>query len=1051
MKKIITYFIKYPIAVNIILFTIIVMGAMGLMNMNSSYFPINESRTVRIDVVYPGASPQEIEEGVILKIEDNLRGIVGIDQYTSVSSENSASILVEILKGYDTDVLMQEIKNAVDRIPSFPIGMEPPIISKDIMTIEAFTFAVSGENIPLTTLKMIAREVETDLKSIEGISQVKISGFPDEEIEIAVNENMLRTYNLTFEDVANAVRNTNILVTGGTIKTATEDYLIRVNNRSYYGNELDHIIVKATASGSKVMLKDIAKVRDRFNENPNRSYFNGLPTVNVAVSTTSSEDLINAAHAAQTYVDDFNKKHENIQLNVTSDSSIAVVERSQLLLKNGLQGIFLVMVFMALFLRPRLAMWVAFGIPVSFLGMFIFLGSMGATINVLSLFGMIIVIGILVDDGIVISENIYKHYENGKSRFQAAIDGTMEVLPPIILAILTTVIAFSTFFFLGGIVGDSFSEIAIVVILTLAISLIEALIILPAHIAHSKALTKNQKSYWFNKRADNFINWLKEKIYGPGITFFLQNKFLGFAIPVTLLIITIGAMSGGIIRFSFFPSITSDQVNITLRMPQGTNERITDSLINHIENVAWDVNEDFTARQSDNQQVIQNIIRTIGPGTSNASLRINLLPGESRDFPSFEIADAIRNGTGPIFGIESIEYGSGNNFGGKPVSVSLSGTNIAELKGAKQMLKAELENNPLLKDVSDNDPEGIKEISIELKENAYSLGFNLNTVISQVRNGFFGYQIQRFQRGRDEIRVWVRYDEEERSSINNLDDMRIISPSGQRVPLKEIATYKIKRGEISINHLNGRREINVSADLQDPKSSAPEIMANILNEFMPIINAEYPSVTASFEGQNREADRATSSASVVLPIIFFLIFIAISFTFKSVSQPFVLLILVPFSLIGVAWGHYIHGYSVNILSFLGIIALIGIVVNDGLVLIGKFNGNLREGMKFEEALIEAGKSRFRAIFLTSVTTIAGLSPLIFERSLQAQFLIPMAISIAYGILIATVLTLIMLPLLLALSNGVKVYWTWLITGEKPTKEDVERVIKHKKNESYDTV
>jgi len=556
----------------VIILSIVVLGIAGLKNLKSSFFPINESRNVTISVVYPGASPQEMEEGIVLKIEDNLRGLIGLDRFTSTSSENSAAINVEILKGYDIDVVIQDIKNAVDRVPSFPAGMEPPVIAKGIFRAEALTFVVTGDNISLKTLKSIARQLESDLRAIEGISQVEISGFPAEEIEIAVNEDMLRAYNLTFREVADAVSNTNILVTGGTIKTETEDYLIRVNNRSYYGDELDYIIVRADVSGNKIRLHDVATVRDRWSENPDRLFYNGKSSVNVAVSTTTSEDLIGVADKTKDYIADFNATHNNVQLNITSDSSITVVQRSELLLKNGLQGIFLVLLFLALFLKPRLAFWVAVGIPISFFGMFIFASYLGVTINVLSLFGMIIVIGILVDDGIVISENIYHHYEKGKGRVQAAIDGTLEVVSPITSAIFTTLIAFSTFFFLDGRVGEFFGEVAIVVILTLSVSLIEALIILPAHVAHSKALTKKQKTYWFNKRADQFISWMRDKLYGPSFAFFLKNKFLGFAIPITLLIITMGAMAGGVIRFTFFPSIASDRVTVTLKMPQGTNE-----------------------------------------------------------------------------------------------------------------------------------------------------------------------------------------------------------------------------------------------------------------------------------------------------------------------------------------------------------------------------------------------------------------------------------------------------------------------------------------------
>ena len=1049
MRKIITHFIKYPAAVNVVILGFFVLGIMGALSLKSSFFPLNESRIVTIQVAYPGAAPQEMEEGVVLKIEDNIRGLIGVDRFTSTSSENSASISVEILKGYDVDVVLADIKNAVDKVPSFPVGMEPPVISKNIFRTEAVSFVVSGKNISLLSLKKIAREVETDLRSIDGISQVEISGYPAEEIEIAVNEEKLRAFDLTFQEVANAVSSTNILVTGGSIKTEQEEYLIRVNNRSYHGEELNYIVVKADASGNKVRLGDIATVRDRWSENPNRAYFNDDPSVRIQVNTTNSEDLLTVAESTRNYIDNFNSTHNNVQLSITRDASKTIKQRTELLLKNGIFGLALVLFFLALFLKPRLAFWVAFGLPISFLGMFMFAGYLGVTINVLSLFGMIIVVGILVDDGIVIAENIYHHHEKGKPPIKAAIDGTMEVLPAITSAILTTLVAFSTFFFLDGRVGEFFGEVAIIVILTLSISLIEALTILPAHVAHSKAITSEQKTYWFNKMGDRFMSWMRDRLYGPYLRFFLNNKFLGLVIPFTLLLLTLGSLGAGIIRFTFFPQIASDRITITLNMPQGTNENITDSIISHIEEISWEINDEFTQKQTGNKQVIESIIKNVGPGTANASLRLNLLPGENRDFAAPIIATAINNKVGPIYGAESIEYGSGSNFGGKPVSVALVSNNIEELKAAKEFLKKGLKSNSLLKDISDNDPLGIKEIKITLKENAYAMGFQLNNVIAQVRSGFFGNQVQRFQRRRDEIKVWVRYDREERSSIKNLDNMRIVSPTGLRVPFREIAEYEIKRGEISINHLDGKREIRVDADLKNPNTSATEVMNDIKASMLPVIQANYPNVNPIFEGQNREAAKTANSAKAVLPVIVFLIFVIIAFTFRSFSQPLMLMLMIPFSLIGVAWGHWIHGFPINMLSFLGIIALIGIVVNDGLVLIGKFNGYLKEGMEYNEALFAAGKSRFRAIFLTSITTIAGMAPLILETSRQAQFLIPMAISIAYGIGLATVLTLVMLPLMLSTGNYIKVHWHWFKTGNKPSREEVERAIIEQKSEHDD--
>jgi len=1063
MRNIIAYFIRHSVAVNVVVLAFVVFGFFGMINLKSSFFPLIDSKNIAISVNYPGASPQEIEEGVVLKIEDNLKGLNGVERVTSTSRENSGTINVEIEKGKNIDFMLLEVKNAVDRVPTFPVGMEPLIVAKQEALRPTITFAISGSDIPLATLKQIGRQVENDLRTIDGISQIQISGYPEEEIEVAINETSLLAYNLTFSEVAQAINQASLITTGGTIKTNAEEYLIRANNRSYYADDLSNLIVKSDASGRKIQLKDIAEVRDQFSETPNASYFNRDLSINVTITSTNTEDLISSADKVKEYITDFNQKYDNVQLNVVRDLSTTLVQRTDLLTENAIIGMLLVLTFLSLFLNTRLAFWVAFGLPIAFLGMFMLAGYFNVTINVLSLFGMIIVIGILVDDGIVIAENIYQHYEKGKTPEQAAIDGVMEVLPAIISAILTTILAFGIFLFLDGRIGEFFGEVSVVVILTLAVSLVEALIILPAHLAHSKALrvqNKEPKSglvgvfqklfsklRYINTFGDNIMTWLRDKMYSPALKFALNHKFLTFSFFIVFFILTNASVQGGIIRGAFFPQLASDTVQITLNMPNGTNEKITDSIISFIEaksiQATNEIHDEYLGSDAE-KQLVENMIRNIGPGSSAASLTINLLPGEERpnEITTDLVTNRIRDLVGPVFGVESLVYGTGGNFGGVPVSVSLLGNNIDELKAVKAELKQNLENNILLKDVTDNDPAGIKEIKLELNESAYALGLDLRTVMTEVRSAFFGAQAQRFQRGQDEIRVWVRYDRQDRSSINNLDNMRITAPNGQKVPLKEIASYTIERGDVAINHLEGRREIQVSGDIKDPKkTSSTDIMAEIRDEVMPDILSKYPTVTPSYEGQNRERLKLTNSLAPVGLTVLALIYIVIAFTFRSYSQPLILLLLIPLSLPAVAWGHWIHDFPLNILSMLGIIALIGIMVNDGLVLISKFNINLKLGMLFDDALYEAGRSRFRAIFLTSITTIAGLAPLIFEESRQAQFLIPMAVSIAYGIGFATVLTLIVLPIFLSFNNFIKKNAKWLWTNKEVSKEEVERAVK----------
>ncbi|MFK7981915.1 MAG: efflux RND transporter permease subunit [Saprospiraceae bacterium] len=1045
MKSIITYFIKFPVAVNVALLAIFIFFFVFLSRMNFSLYPQLPNTTININIAYPGASPVEMEEGIVLKIEDNLKGIVGIERVTSKSSENTAVITIETFEEYDINDMLQEVKNAVDRVPSFPSDMEPPIISKRERLNEVISLALSGEAIPLQTLKKISYQVEDDIRNMEGISQVEITGFPKEEIEIAVRENDLRSKNLTFNEVTTAVAKANILATGGNIKTKEEDYLIRATNRAYYADELDYIVIRADQNGNVIRLKDVATIRDKWSENPDRIYFNGQSAVQIRVQTTNDEEYLGASNLMRAYAKKFNEQRDNVQLNITNDRSVDLRDRTRILSENGLLGIVLVLILLSVFLKPSLAFWVAFGLPVSFLGMFILVPGL-ITLNFMSLFGMIVVIGILVDDGIVIGENIYAHYEMGKSPTRAAIDGTLEVSTAIVSAILTTVVAFSAFFFLEGRFGDFYYEVAVVVVITLLFSLIEALVFLPAHIAHSSAMKKDGQHFLLNRWADNGINWVRDKLYSPLLHFFLTYRIFAFCVPLALLIMTFGAIGGGVIGVSFFPPFSSDRVSVSLAMPEGTSEAITVEVMERIEKAAIAVNEDFKDKQTGGKSVIQNMIRRIGPGISNATLELNLLPGEQRDFNASVIANAVEEATGPIYGVEKLTFGSNRNFGGQPVSISLTGSNIKELKGAKNALKAAFQDNPRLKDITDNDPAGIKEIELELKENAYLLGLNLNDVMAQVRAGFFGQAVQRFQRNRDEIRVWVRYDRAERASIKNLDDMWIVTNTRERVPLSEIAEYSIERGEVSINHLNGIREIKVESDLKNADDSSVEIMADVRNVIMPEILARYPSVTPLYEGQSRETAKMGRSFRSILPVAFFMMYAIIAFSFRSYSQPLLLFLLLPFSLVGVAWGHWLHGYPLSMLSILGIIALIGILVNDGLVLVSKFNVFLKQGLPFKEALYQAGRSRFRAIFLTSVTTVAGLMPLIFETARSAKFLIPMAITISYGIAYATFLTLFLLPLLLYLSNSIKRARIWLFTGKRPERRDIERAVIEQKIE-----
>ncbi len=1040
MRSLIDYFIKYPIAANLLMVSIFILGLVSLFTMNSTFFPETESRLISVRIVYPGASPEEIEEGVINKIEENLKGVTGVERVTSTSQENAGSISVEILKGYDTDLILQDVKNAVDQISSFPVDMEPPIIYKLENVGRAISFAISGD-VSLKTLKRFARQAEDEILAMDGISKVELSGFPDEEIEIAFREKDLRNYNLTFQQATLAVRAANLEITGGTIKGEEEELLVRARNKSYYAKGLRDIIVKQTAEGGIVRLHQIADIRDKWADSPDRSYLNDDPAVVVTVSNTIEEDILSITEKIRKYVDDFNIKNNAVKATIINDQSTVLMDRIGLLTENGILGFTIVLILLAMFLHYRLAFWVALAIPISFAGMFILANALDVTINVISLFGMILVIGILVDDGIVIGENIYKQHEKGVPRLKAALQGTMQVLPAVFSAIITTIVAFSSFFFIDGRLGDIFREMAIVVIFSLVFSLIEGAFILPTHVAHSKALNKDGQKNIVQIFFEKVLYWLRDKTYAPTLRFALHNKFFTIAILVGMLIVTFGAIGGGIIQTTFFPNIERDEIAVNIQMPAGTRENITQQWLEHIRAAAWRANEQLSKEYFNNEkQAIEQIETKIGPTTYEGSLNIQLLGGEERDSLNLRtVSNLIRKEAGPIYQAEIVSYGSQSVFG-KPISIAVMGENSEQLSEAAEKIKTELAKLEELTDVVDDNQEGLREINVSLKEKALYLGLNLEEIVAQVRQGFFGSEVQRLQRGRDEVRVWVRYNERDRSDLTDLQDMRIRFADGREFPLSEIANLEIERGVININHIDGKRAVLVEADIAKDDVSVSDVTANLQNEVLPPILANYPGVIAQFEGQFREQQKSASSIQLTGSVVLGLMFLIIALTFRSIGQTLAVFLCIPFGMIGVGWGHYIMGLPISLFSMLGLIALIGILVNDALVMIATYNDLLEEGKEQMEALFEAGVSRFRPILLTSVTTFAGLAPLLYEKSLQAQFLIPMAISVSFGLLAITAIILILLPVLLVVVNRFKVYASMLWNAEKPSYESVEPVV-----------
>ena len=1031
MKSLLQYFVRYPLIGDLLMIAILFAGYAGLNNIKSNFFPERPTKTIAIQVVYPGASPEEIEEGIVIKIEDNLKGVAGLDQVKSVCSENAASITVTVLDETETDEILQDVKNAVDRISSFPVGMEPPVIYKQEQINFAISFAVSGDQ-DLVNLKRIARNIESDLRAMEGISQVQLSGFPDEEIEVAVREERMLELNLTIAEVAAAIRAANLEVTGGKIKTDREELLIRGRFREYRADELRDIVVRAEPDGRVLRLADVAALSDRWSDDdPSRSWYNGKAATVVTVNTLIEEDILSITERVRAYIDDWNAKNSDVNLFIIRDGSVTLLQRIDLLVSNGVVGFLLVVVVLALFLNVRLAFWVALSIPISFAGMFFIAQFTGVTINVVSLFAMILVVGILVDDGIVIAENIYQHYERGATRLQATINGTLEVLPAVVSAILTTVVAFSLFFFIEGTLGEIFSELAVVVSITLIISLVEGALILPGHVGHSKALLRDAKPTLVERTMKSVMQWLVNRFYAPVLSWAMRNSWLTFSMIVALFLITVpGLIGGGFVKTTFFPFIEGDNITASVRMASGTREYITKEALDRIEVAAREVNEELKAQRADGLDVVIAVEKKLGPTAHDGTVNIQLLDGETRNFRVLDITSMIRSRVGQIYGVENLSFATFSPFG-RPVSVSLLGNDLAELDAAANELKEALLQREDLKDVIDNNQKGLKEVSLALKPKARYLGLTEQEVLAQLRAAYFGSEVQRLQRGIDEVRVWVRYDEQDRKSVEQLGQTRIRTATGLEVPLDEVATYTVERGVVAINRLYGKREVQVSADLARADVSATDANAEIRGELIPSILAKYPSVSVSYEGQNREQVKSQQSIQKVLPFILLVMFLIVVVTFRSPLQAAAVFMLIPFGMIGVSIGHWVLDAQISLFSILGIIALVGILINDALVFVTAFNSNLKEGMDFREALFNAGVSRFRPILLTSFTTIVGLAPLMLNKSFQAQFLIPMAISVAFGLLFITLIILVLLPILLLWINPLHGVWVWVKTGSYP--------------------
>lgn len=1059
MRTFVAAFARNSVFANILLAGFVFAGFLASQFMVRELFPEFAIEVITVDVPYPGADPEEAEEGISRKIEEAIDGLEGIKTYTTHSMENRGSAMIEIVEGYDVAKAKDEIKNRIDAISTFPDDAERPVVSQLTLKREVMVLALSG---PLDErrLKEWAEEIKDEIRALPGISQASIFGTREYEISIEVSEERLRQYSLTFEQVANAVRASSLNQAGGTIRAEGEEVRLRTIGRKYWGDEFEKIVVLARPQGDIITLGDIATVRDGFVEDPLFSRFNGEPAAAIFVSKTSEEDAIAISETIYDYIE---KKRtslpEGLSMTVWSDTSEVIEARINLLLKNGLIGLTLVFLLLWMFLDLRLSFWAAMGIPISLAGGLAVMWFGGATINMISLFGLIMVLGIVVDDAIVVGEAIYVHRKNGDGPLEAAVNGTIEVGIPVIAAVTTTVVAFLPLMFIGGIMGKFIAILPVAVIAALLVSLAECLVMLPAHLNHipdpndPKLKEKQRRNPVRRVRLaiSDGLEWFVEHIYQPVLGLALKRRYIAVCVAISVLLFTIGLQRGGFVKFVMFPPVDGNSLTATVEFPNGTPAEVTERAVERMSAAVRKVEAETDTVSGD--PFIKNLFALVGGSLADrpmedggnagssphvGSVRIEMLESEYRGVHQRELTRRWESEIGSIPGAISLSI-QGMEAGppGKPIEIWVQGQRMEALLAAADEVKERLSQFEGVSQIQSDFRPGKNEIRFRLKPEARAMGITVNDLARQVYAGFFGQEALRLQRGRDDIRVRVRYPLEERSQLSELENVRIRTPQGQEVPLRSVAELSYGPGYAGITRTDGLRRVAVSADVDTKVANTAEIVESLQSGYFDRLIGHYPGISISVEGEQKDSAESLGSLFIGFPLALVGIFVIIATIFRSYVQPFVIMVTVPFGIIGAIFAHLIMGIPVTLMSMFGIVALSGVVVNDAIVLIERINGYVAEGMPFFEALRRGGVRRFRAIFLTTISTVGGLMPIIVERDLQAQFLIPMALSIAGGVAFATVLTLVLVPCLLGILNDMRRLLHFALKREWLEPEEVE--------------
>jgi multidrug efflux pump subunit AcrB len=1045
MRTIIGWTVRNMPAMNTLVLAILLVGGMAFASMRREVFPEFDLEIVLVNVPYPGATPAEVEEGICQKIEESCRSVAGIKKLTSVAQEGMGYCVFELNSNVkDVQKVLSEIRSEVERIPSFPELAEDPKVEQVTLrtpAIKVGVLAPDGAEHSEWDLRDVAERVRDDLLALPAVSAANLLGAKDYEIDIEIAESQLRKYGLSLKAVADIVRRENLELPGGTLRSESGEILLRGKNKRYIGPEIARLPVVTLPDGLVLTVGDLGVVRDEFADVAVSNRINGRDGMVISVDRTSGEDLLAMTAAVREYVSSASLP-DGYALTIWADQSIDVQDRLEMLISNGLQGLAIVFVILALFLDLKIAFWVAMGIPFAMLGTGALMYGTDQTLNMLSMFAFLMAIGIVVDDAVVVSDNIERHRRMGKGLAQAAIDGTVEVVPSVISSVLTTVITFLPLCFVSGVMGKFIAVMPFAFITALLMSLAESLFVLPGHLSHDKGFLFSVIGFllrplapllpllaWLQWACDRGLKGFVKRFYVPLLERALANRLSTLALAVGILLVAVGLVRSGTTPFRLFPKIDANRLLAKVVFPDGTPASVTEHAADRIERAAVETSRKFSGEgrpililthRAVGQVAAQG---EVGPdarmsGSHVGAVAAELVPGEERSVTSEEFISEWRRTVGDFPGVETLVFGSENiGPGGKAIEFKLlAGSDpegVRQLEAAVERCKEWLAQYPGVIDIDDDSRPGKWEYQVRVKPRAEAMGVSLADLAATIRASYYGEEVMRLQRGRHEVKLMVRYPREERRSFAALDEIRVAGPDGVKRPIGELAEVTVTRGYSEINRLAQKRSITVLADIDLATSTltSGQVVADMQKRLMPDLTRDFPLVRVRWEGEQEQTQESLRSLFVGFVVAVFAMFVLLTMEFKSYFQPFLILAVIPFGAAGAIFGHALMGMPLTLFSMFGLVALAGVVVNDSIVLIDFINHRVRDGRPLADSLREAGCLRFRPVLLTSITTIGGLMPLLFETSFQAQFLIPMATALAFGLATTTALVLILVPVM----------------------------------------